>query len=101
MTIRHVVTWTLSASDTATKRDHATGIATRLQQFATDHPDVVQNLQLGTNIAYPESNADLVLIADFADLAALEAYQVHPDHQAIVEYVKPRVSGRAAVDFEL
>ncbi|MGO2658461.1 Dabb family protein [Mycetocola reblochoni] len=101
MTIRHVVSWTLSAEDTETKREHAAGIASRLTAFANAHPDMVQNLQVGTNIAYPEKNADLVLIADFADLAALDAYQVHPEHQAIVEYVVPRVAGRSSVDFEL
>ena len=101
MTIRHIVSWKLSAEDTQTKREDATGIATRLRDFGRNHPELVTNLQVGTNIAYPEKNFDLVLIADFVDLSALEEYQVHPEHQAIVEFVVPRVSARASVDFEL
>jgi hypothetical protein len=42
-----------------------------------------------------------VLVADFETLADLDAYQVHPSHQAVVPQIKALVAQRAAVDFEL
>ena len=45
------------------------------------------------------SNWDVALVADFADQAALDAYQTHPDHQIVVAYVRSVVADRVAVDF--
>ncbi|GEB95325.1 hypothetical protein GCM10009724_21580 [Microbacterium lacticum] len=47
------------------------------------------------------TNWDVALVADFADQAALEAYQTHPDHQVVVAYVRSVVADRVAVDFEI
>ena len=46
-------------------------------------------------------NWDVALVADFADEDALNAYVRHPDHQAVVAYVRSVVSDRVAVDFEV
>jgi hypothetical protein len=56
---------------------------------------------VGTNVAYHDKNWDLALVGDYATLADLEAYRVHPAHQRVVELVKTRVSQRASLDFEL
>jgi len=40
-----------------------------------------------------------VLIADYDSLAALEAYQVHPDHVAATQIIRPLVASRSNVDF--
>ncbi len=48
----------------------------------------------GTN---PE-NADLILISDFADQAALDAYIVHPDHKAVGAFMGPLREGRSSID---
>jgi hypothetical protein len=42
-----------------------------------------------------------VLIADYDSLEGLEAYQVHPDHVAATHVIKPLVSARSNVDFEV
>ena len=46
-------------------------------------------------------NWDVALVADFADRAGLDAYQTHPDHQAVAGYIRSVVSDRVAVDFEV
>ena len=98
--IRHVVSWKLNGADAAARAEQAATITATLSALPAVIPEIVA-LQVGTNVAYPESNWDVVLIADYESLAGLEAYQVHPDHVAATHVIKPLVSSRSNVDFEV
>ncbi|WP_411701440.1 Dabb family protein [Conyzicola sp.] len=98
--IRHVVSWKLIGADAAARAEQAATITATLEALPALIPEILA-LQVGTNVAYPESNWDVVLIADYASLADLEAYQVHPDHVAATHVIKPLVASRSNVDFEV
>ncbi|GAA4479109.1 Dabb family protein [Microbacterium panaciterrae] len=100
MTLRHVVSWQMAAEDPAVRAEHAAGIASRLAALVGVVPEI-RALSTGANVAYPDANWDVSLVADFDDLAGLEAYQVHPAHQEVVAYVRSVVGNRSAVDFEV
>ncbi|MGH9333885.1 MAG: Dabb family protein [Vicinamibacteria bacterium] len=52
----------------------------------------VRNLRLGRGLGKKaEVSYPYALIMDFEDEAALEAYQVHPDHQRFVSEVVDRI----------
>jgi hypothetical protein len=98
--IRHVVAWTLAASDATERAEHAAEVARRIAALEGVVPSL-RALSVGVNVAYADVNADVALVADFDDLAGLEAYQVHPAHQEVAMYVRSVVASRAAVDFEV
>jgi hypothetical protein len=98
VTLRHVVAWKIAATDPATRDEHARGVADRLSALVGVVPSIGA-LSVGPNVI--AGNWDVALVADFADEAALDAYQTHPDHQAVVAYVRSVVSDRVAVDFEI
>lgn len=100
MTIRHIVMWTLAAEDEGTKAAHAAEIASRLGGLV-GVVEEIQSLTVSTNVAYPEQNSDVVLVADYADLEALDRYQKHPAHQEAAAFVRSVVSSRASIDFSL
>jgi hypothetical protein len=101
VTIRHIVSWKLAATD-ETERDAAFAtMQAELEGLAAVMPDDIESLQVGRNIAYPESNWDVVLVGDYPSLEALERYQVHPEHVRVVQIVRQLVVERSAVDFEL
>jgi len=100
MTIRHVVTWKLAAEDERARTEDATEIARLLESLVGTVTEIL-SLQVGANVAYPESNWDVVLIADYEDVAALERYQVHPAHKEVAARIRQLVTERACVDFEL
>lgn len=101
MTIRHIVSWKLAATDDAGRDAAFATMQTELEALAGFMPDDILALQVGRNVAYPESNWDVVLVGDYPDLDALERYQVHPEHQRVVQIVRQLVSARSAVDFQL
>jgi hypothetical protein len=60
----------------------------------------VLSFSCGRDVLRSARSYDLALVADFAALAALDRYQVHPDHQAVVAKVKVLAESVVAVDYE-
>lgn len=100
MTIRHVVSWKLAAEDAATRHEQAVEVARRLTGLQAEIPQIL-SISAGANVAYPDANWDVTLVADFATLEALEEYQVHPAHVEVAAFVRSVVASRASVDFEI
>lgn len=59
----------------------------------------IREFRVGRDEVRSERSYDLGLVSAFADAAALQRYQVHPAHQAVVTLVKALCSGVVAVDF--
>lgn len=100
MTIKHVVAWRLAAEDAAEKAAHAAEAVRRLQGLLGLIPEILE-LSVGANSLPIAGNWDLVLVAEFADEAALDTYQNHPAHLEAGAYVRSVVRERAAVDYEI
>lgn len=100
MTIRHVVTWRLTSEDAAERASQAAEVARRLNALDGVVPQL-QSISAGANVLHPDANWDVALVADLADTAALEQYQVHPAHEEVAAFIRTVVAGRVAVDFEL
>lgn len=98
--IRHIVLWKVSPSVAANEEERES-IVTQLSQALVDLVGVVptiKNLSAGPNVVGAEGNWDFGLVADFDDEDALDEYQTHPSHQAVVAQIKAVVSERAAID---
>lgn len=60
----------------------------------------IGSLEVGIDVTQSDASYDLVLNGTFASVAALEAYQRHPDHLAVVAFLRPVQSAKAVVDYE-
>jgi len=96
MTILHIVSWRLAATDPVEKAAHAAGIAARLGALVGVIDDI-QTLRVGPDVV-GGANWDIALVAEYDDEAALARYQVHPAHVEAAGYVKSVVAERMAVD---
>ena len=95
--LRHIITWKLTAEDTATRIEDAATISAALQSLVPIIPEI-RSLTVSTNVASIDNNWDLVLVADYDDEAALRAYIAHPEHQRVGVIIRSLVAQRAAVD---
>ena len=96
MTILHLVSWKLTATDPAEKAEQVAQMAARLGGLV-GVIDEIQSLRVGPDVV-GGSNWDVALVAEFADEAALARYQVHPAHVEAGAYVKSVTAERMAVD---
>ena len=60
----------------------------------------LRSLEVGVDVLRSDRSWDIALIAWFGSLADLEAYRVHPDHQAVLRYMNSVRESVASVDFE-
>ena len=96
MTILHIVSWKLAATDPVDKAEHAAQIVARLGGLV-GVIDEIQTLRIGPDVV-GGTNWDIALVAEYADEAALARYQVHPAHVEAGVYVKSVTAERMAVD---
>ncbi|WP_087645838.1 Dabb family protein [Caballeronia choica] len=99
--LRHIVMWKLK--ETAAGADRAEN-AEKLKATLETCRSIVSgqgHFEVGIGHALPGSTFDVVLVSDFDDSAALEAYQKHPKHVGIKDFVASVVEGRQCVDYEV
>ncbi|QWL27428.1 Dabb family protein [Rathayibacter toxicus] len=100
VTIRHVVAWKLNAVDSVQHAEHREQIAKALLDLLPLIPEI-ESMSVGKNSLFPKDNFDLVLIADYPDVEALNTYIEHPEHRRVAGFIRSLVRERACVDFEL
>jgi len=59
----------------------------------------IREFRFGIDVIHSERSYDFGLISSFDDLAAMQRYQVHPEHQKVVAHVKTITSSVVAIDF--
>ena len=98
--IRHIVAWRLK--DSALGNDKAANarlLKEKLEALRGRIPGL-RNLEVGRDFSATENSADVVLVTEFATRADLAAYQIHPEHKAVVAFVSQIVAERRLIDYE-
>jgi hypothetical protein len=62
---------------------------------------VIRDFEVGVNLTDNASAFDLVINSTFDSREDLEAYQVHPDHQAFILFNKAHSEKKVLVDYEV
>jgi quinol monooxygenase YgiN len=99
--LKHIVMWKL--------KEHAEGAdraanAVKLKALLDACNSLVPGmLKLEVAIAEPglEATYDVVMYSEFADKAALDAYQEHPQHVALKPFVIAVREARQCMDYQL
>lgn len=99
--VKHIVMWTLkdNAAD-ASAEDNAFKLKQILEALG-DTISEIKEIEVGINFSSSEAACDVVLYSVFENREALEAYQKHPHHQSVVDFVNEIRSERYVVDYEV
>ncbi len=79
--------------------DVADEVKQRLLSMAGRVPSL-RHIEAGVDVVRSARSYDVALITKFDDLAGMHAYQVHPVHEEVANFIKQRATGSVAVDFE-
>jgi len=99
--LKHIVMWQLKEeAEGADKASNARKMKALLDTCADIVPGI---LKFEVALAEPglEATCDVVLYAEFASSAALNAYQNHPHHQALKPFVGAVRLARQCMDYEI
>lgn len=99
--IKHIVVWRLKESAHGNdKRTNALLIKQKLEALNGKIPGLLK-LEVGIDVSGTESSSDIALYSEFVAREALDAYQAHPAHEAIVPFVREARAERRMVDYEI
>lgn len=93
--ITHVVMWKLADATV----ENATRCKVALDSLRPV-VDEIRDWSVGVDVLHSPRSWDLVLVSTFDDLAALERYRVHPEHEKVAALVAEAAETRASVDFQ-
>lgn len=96
--IRHIVMWRLK--DKPNKHANAARIKQLLEGLRDRIPGLLK-IEVGIDFSATAASADVVLLSEFTDRAALDAYQQHPLHAAMKPEIGAMTAERHLVDHEI
>lgn len=98
--IRHVCMFEfLEKAEGRTREENLAIVKSMLEALPKAIPQIRSSSVALNAEGAPQDNWHLVLIADFDSLEDLETYRVHPDHVAVIRFMRPMRASRACVDF--
>jgi hypothetical protein len=99
--IKHIVFWRLKdfAEGTA-KQENAQKVKTMLEEMRGKIPGMLK-LEVGLDFERSESASDIALYTEFDTRASLDAYQSHPLHMKVKEFLPLVRTERRVVDYEV
>lgn len=98
--IKHIVMWRLKDEALgATKQENAIKLKETLEALK-DVIDELKEVEVGFNFNPSDAAFDVVLYSAFEDKEGLQAYQNHPEHLKVVDFVGEIRTDRAVVDYE-
>ena len=99
--IKHIVFWKLKkeAPDNTAEKNAAL-IKEKLEALA-GKIEGLKEIEVGVNFLDSPSNYDVALYTLLESKEALDFYQNHPLHQAVLPFVREVVESRIAVDYEI
>lgn len=94
--LKHVVLFRFKPeTDEAQKAALAEGLGALPETIAE-----IREFVFGRDVVRSERSYDFGLVSTFDDRAALDIYQIHPEHQKVVALVRQICSSVVAVDFD-
>jgi len=92
----HIVCWKYKSDVPDAARDEH---RRRLKELSQLVPGLAR-LEVGADILHLDRSFDTALLAEFESREALDAYTVHPDHQAVAAIGREIAEQTISVDFE-
>lgn len=97
--IVHIVMFRLKTSfNSSEKTEHLLTLKQKLNKLKDSIPEVL-HLETGVNISKSPAAYDLVLTTHFDDEDNLDNYRKHPEHKAVLDYIKEIKQDIIVVDY--
>jgi len=93
--------WKLKDSARGTSKDQNALELKSVLEDLKNKISVIKQIEVGINFNKSSAACDVVLYSEFDSLQDLQAYQKHPDHVKVVDFVNEIRDDRAVVDYEI
>ncbi len=98
--VKHIVMWKLKEEAEGASRLENLRTMKQMLESLKDRIPFLRSIEVGINFNSDPGAYDIVLATGFNDRRDLEAYQNHPDHKRVADFIGRVREHRAVVDFE-
>lgn len=99
--VKHIVMWKLKeTAEGASKAENLKTAQAQLEALITKIPEL-KSLEVGIDFNRSAAAYDIVLVTAFESREALEAYQNHPEHRKVADFIGKIRQDRVVVDYEI
>lgn len=98
--LKHIVMWKLKEEAHGNEKLTNARLVKEKLEALSGKIEGLLKIEIGLDIL-GEGNFDVVLYSELTDKSALEIYQNHPLHQAVLPFIREAVCARHAVDYEV
>jgi len=98
--VKHIVFWRLKAeAHGCPAAENARAIKEKLEGLRGRVPGMLK-IEVGLDFSRTDASCDLALYSEFESRAALDAYQSHQEHKAVMPFILEAREERRLVDYE-
>jgi quinol monooxygenase YgiN len=98
--IKHIVLWKLKEeANGLSKAENAAQIKSKLESLQGNIEGLLK-IEVGFDFLHSAESADIVLYSEFESREALDFYQQHPLHKAVMPFIGEARTERRVVDYE-
>ncbi len=99
--IKHLVLWKLKPeAHGQSAAENGRAIKEKLEGLRGRIPGLLR-IEVGIDVSRTDSSSDVALYSEFESRPALDAYQAHPEHKAMMPFIAEARSERRVVDYEI
>ena len=92
--------WKLAdEANSQSKAENADLLKEKLEALAGKVPGLL-DIEVGIDFLASEQSADVVLYTELENREALQTYQQHPKHQAVIPFVQSIAISRTVIDYD-
>lgn len=100
--IRHIVMFQFKEEFNGKTKQENLHIAKEMLESLIGVVPTLKSLYVALNHEFAnKENYDLVLVCEYDDFDGLNAYQVHPEHKKVSEFIVKVRESRACIDFTI
>ena len=99
--IKHIVLWKLKETAQCDDRAHnARRMKNELEALKQKIPQI-KHIEVGINFIPTDASYDIALYSEFDTEKDLDAYQKHPEHLKVAEFIGKVRESRVVVDYKI
>ncbi|NTW10585.1 MAG: Dabb family protein [Chlorobiaceae bacterium] len=98
--IKHIVIWKLKDFAEGNHREANAAIVKQGLESLLGRIPGMTVIEIGFDFSRSETSGDIVLYSEFHGREALEAYQKHPEHLALKDFIVSVTQERRVADYE-
>ena len=99
--VKHIVMWTLKKEAGGLSAKENAAKMKEMLEALNGRIDGLRSLMVSSDVVASDPECHIVLVSEHDDAKALDQYQVHPEHQACVAFIKGVVDSRRVLDFTM